>query len=268
MALRNQPYLPLYVQDFMTDEKLIECSAQSTGVYIRIMCILHKSETYGKISLKQKDKQTDNQITNFALKLSKSMPYNIGIIESSLTELIEEGCLNIELDELFQKRMVKDNDVSIKRSVSGSIGGKKTQSFAKAKSKAKSKAKTEYEYEYDNEFVFVDVNYREVFKKWLLYKKQRKEKYKTETSLKQCYENLYEYSKGNVKVAESIINKSIGSNYAGFFEPKPNNNTKPEEKKFTRVRCVYDGNEQVMTKLEYDRGLEKCPELMKFIAYV
>ncbi len=54
MALRNQPYLPLFVQDYLTDEKLNECSAQSQGVYIKIMCLMHKSETYGKNFAKAK----------------------------------------------------------------------------------------------------------------------------------------------------------------------------------------------------------------------
>jgi hypothetical protein len=66
MALRDQPYIPLYIQDFLTDEKLIECSAQATGVYVRLMCIMHKSEDYGKILLRQKDKQKPKQIENFA----------------------------------------------------------------------------------------------------------------------------------------------------------------------------------------------------------
>ena len=39
MALRDQPYLPLYVLDFLVDEKLAYCSAESTGVYIRLMCM-------------------------------------------------------------------------------------------------------------------------------------------------------------------------------------------------------------------------------------
>ena len=69
MALRDQPFLPLYIQDFMTDEKQAECSAESTGVYIRLMCLLHKSDTYGKIQIKakfkQNDKQNDKQILNF-----------------------------------------------------------------------------------------------------------------------------------------------------------------------------------------------------------
>ena len=74
MALRDQPYIPLYVQDFMTDEKLSECSAESTGVYIRAMCIMHKSQEYGTVLLKQKDKQTHNK--NFAVKC-RLMPYSV-----------------------------------------------------------------------------------------------------------------------------------------------------------------------------------------------
>jgi hypothetical protein len=146
MALRNQPYIPLYVQDFLTDEKLIECSAESTGVYIRLICILHKSEEYGKVLLKQKDKQCENQVKNFASKLIKQMPYTMKVIESSLDELINEGVIQIEGDFLIQKRMVKDNDISVKRSESGKKGGENTQ-FASKFALSKIKANTEYEYE-------------------------------------------------------------------------------------------------------------------------
>lgn len=116
MALRDQPYLPLYIQDFLTDEKLIECSAQSTGVYIRLMCIMHKSNEYGKVLLQQKDQQNQEQIKNFALKLVRQMPYSIEVIESSLRELINESVIFIEGDELCQKRMIADNSLSLIRS--------------------------------------------------------------------------------------------------------------------------------------------------------
>jgi len=153
MALRNQPYFPLYVQDFLTDEKLIECNAESTGVYIRLLCILHKSEEYGKFLLKQKDKQSDNQIYNFALKLTRQMPYTLEVIERSLDELLTEKVIIINNDYLYQKRMVKDNEISIKRAESGKKGGEKTK-FAianiKTKGKANVKANTEYENEYEN----------------------------------------------------------------------------------------------------------------------
>lgn len=146
MALRDQPYLPLYVQDFLTDEKLIECSASATGVYIRVMCIMHKSDPYGMILLKQKDKQTSSTIQNFALKLIKSLPYDLDVIKSGLEELINEDVLQIEDDKLIQKRMVKDFSISNKRAEAGKKGGEKTQS-AKAKDEAKHQANSENENE-------------------------------------------------------------------------------------------------------------------------
>ena len=162
MALRDQPYLPLYVQDFLTDEKLMECSASATGIYIRVICIMHKSEPYGTILLKQKDKQTDNQIKNFALKLAKYLPYNIDEIVKGLTELINEGVLQNGGNKLLQKRMIKDNELNIIRAKAGKKGGLKTQLFAKAKSEAN----TENENENENENIIEDkselLNKREV----------------------------------------------------------------------------------------------------------
>lgn len=143
MALRDQPYLPLYIQDFMTDEKLVECSAESTGVYIRIMCLMHKSEEYGKILLKQKYKQNSKQTKNFAKQLARSMPYDLDIIERSLDELISEGVLILDNGSISQKRMIRDNYISEIRKEAGKKGGDKKKDFAKAKSKAN----TEYEYE-------------------------------------------------------------------------------------------------------------------------
>ncbi len=112
MALRDQPYLPLYVQDFLTDERLNECSAESTGVYIRLMCLMHKSQEYGTIRLKQKDKQSGEAAKDFAVKLARQMPYAADVIERSLRELLEEEVLSLDGDQLFQRRMVKDGRLS------------------------------------------------------------------------------------------------------------------------------------------------------------
>jgi hypothetical protein len=129
MSLRKQPYLPLYVQDFLTDEKLAECSAAATGVYIRVMCLMHKSEEYGIILLRQKYKQNKNVCLNFAYQLSKNLPYPVDVINGALCELVDEGVLNIDTGKeikLIQKRMVRDFKLSELRSVSGKKGGKKT----------------------------------------------------------------------------------------------------------------------------------------------
>lgn len=146
MALRDQPYLPLYVQDFLTDERLRECSAESVGVYIMVMCLMHKSSEYGTILLRQKDKQKEDMYTNFALKLIKHLPYEEAVIVKSLKELVCEGVLNIEGDLLSQLRMVEDNRISLLRSKAGEKGY-----FAKAKVSAKGEANTENETVIENE---------------------------------------------------------------------------------------------------------------------
>ena len=161
MALRDQPYLPLYIQDFLTDEKLMECSASTTGVYIRLMCVMHKSEKYGTILLRQKFKQTDKQISNFATQIAKHFPYDFACIFAALTELIEEKVLIIDGDFLIQKRMVKDAEISEKRATAGKKGGDVTNK-SKTKDKkfatAKEVANSENEYEIEDESENVIIN--------------------------------------------------------------------------------------------------------------
>lgn len=160
MALRDQPYFPLYVQDFLTDEKLNLCSAATQGVYIKLLCIFHKSDPYGGYLFKQRDKLTDKQNYNFACKFAKLLPFDAQTIEAALDELIEEGVLTLEGDFLFQKRMVKDFEISLARSQAGKKGGgnpnliKQTN---KQEFKQNDKQNTEYEYEYENVNENVDV---------------------------------------------------------------------------------------------------------------
>ncbi len=153
MALRDQPYFPLYVQDFLTDEKLNCCSAATQGVYIKILCILHKQEEYGCILFKQKDKQTDDKLKNFALKFAKLLPFDSDTIHDALIELVDEGVLIIDGDKLYQKRMVKDGKISLSRSMAGKTGGGNPILF-----KQKDKQNTENETENENEDIDISLN--------------------------------------------------------------------------------------------------------------
>ena len=170
MALRDQPYLPLYIQDYLTDEKLNECSPATQGVYIKLLCVLHKMEEYGTILLKQSDKQSNKQTKNFAIKFAKQITFPVETIEEALVELLDNGVMSLDGDILFQKRMVKDNKLSIIRAESGKKGGETTwkkPSFAKANAKAKTIANSESEYE--NESI-----YNDAFNKfWEAYPKKR-----------------------------------------------------------------------------------------------
>lgn len=162
MALKEHPYFPLYIQDFLTDEKLVECSAAATGVYIRLLCIMHKSEQYGKVLLGQKDKQNEKQILNFAIKLARQMPYHLDDILLGLEELISEKVVYIEGDFLCQKRMIRDNEISIIRSKTGKLGGDATKNKSKKFALAKSEANEEANTEYENETIVLDNKYNGV----------------------------------------------------------------------------------------------------------
>ena len=152
MALRNQPYIPLYIQDLMTDEKLNNCCASTHGIYIKgIMCLMHKSEEYGKILLQQKFKQTDKQSKNFAIMLVKHLPYTIEEIEKAIDELIEEKVCYFEGDFICQKRMIKDGLISDIRAKSGEKGGKKTKKNNEKKIKDLLQQKMQQNTEYENE---------------------------------------------------------------------------------------------------------------------
>lgn len=150
MALRDLPYLPLYIQDYLTDEKLNLCSAATQGVYIKIMCVLHKSETYGGILLKQKDKQKSSSIENFALKFAKLLPFDYTTIYSALTELLDEKVMRADGDFIYQKRMVKDGRISEERSKAAKKGGG-NPNLLKQKPKQSSKQKSEYENDNEDE---------------------------------------------------------------------------------------------------------------------
>lgn len=143
MALRNQPYLPLFVKDYSNDVKLRRCSAASAGVYSFLLCYLHTCDEYGAIKLTSNEKTSADQLVNFSKLVRTLLPYDIEVIVSALRELIELGVMTIDGDKLYQKRMVKDGKLSEKRSEAGKKGGKSTQTKNKAKSKQNPSNKVE-----------------------------------------------------------------------------------------------------------------------------
>jgi len=141
MALTDQPYLPLFVDDWMNNLKLRQCSLAAHGLMINIMAIMHKSnDGYGKILLKQKYRVCQSKIEGFASQFARHFPWSATELAQTLTEILSEEVLSIEGDYLICHRMVRDAEISEIRSVSGKTGGKKTQEifhkFAKAKVQA------------------------------------------------------------------------------------------------------------------------------------
>lgn len=260
MALRNQPYLPLYIQDIMTDEKLNECCAATHGIYIKgIMCLMHKSEEYGKILLKQKYKQNESTCKNFATQLVKHLPYSENEIEQAISELIRERVCYFEGDYLCQKRMIRDNEISEVRAEAGKKGGKNS-CFAKAKNKANTKAKgkanTEYEYEYENYIlvlkkvleknsIILPEKFDELIIEWLKYKSEKGQTYK-ETGLKALIKRFIKDSGGDIKIGREMLDYSMSQNYTGLFKEKSNGTIKqPDTRNEKRVNSYWDNQDSV-----------------------
>ena len=161
MPLRDQPYLPLYVDRFINDENLRECSPAANGIHIRLMCLLHKADTevYGTIILKkeyrkeyeiefkplakknlpesfaQANAKQDAQASaeqhalllakQFAKQFDKQFPYHLHDIEKGLIELYENNVIFFHGLYLCQNGMIKQGKITEKRSAAGKVGGDK-----------------------------------------------------------------------------------------------------------------------------------------------
>lgn len=76
---------------------------------------------------------------------------------------------------------------------------------------------------------FVDEGFKDAFREWLGYKRERRESYKSDKSLKICYNHLLELSDNNPQKARYIVEQSIANNYSGLFELKNyGKNRKPD----------------------------------------
>lgn len=60
----------------------------------------------------------------------------------------------------------------------------------------------------------------ELVNKWLQYKTERRETYKSDESIRKFETRLKNLSKGNIETAVKIIDQSIANNWAGIFELK------------------------------------------------
>ena len=243
MSLQNSPYLPLYVKDFMSDEKLAECSASANGVYIRLMCMLHKSDSYGKILLREKYKTDSNACMNFASMLARHMPYTVNDIYDGLIELLYNEVVYIVGDYLFQPRMVKDCEISEKRASAGKKGGEKTSCLSKTKSKNEANEKIEEDVEKDKEvkkfsflkeLVGLGVD-RKIAEEWIKVRKNKKltqtetafNKLKNEIdrsgmSANDCITLCVERSWGGFKA--EWVEREVKSNMQGSFAKQNNHN--------------------------------------------
>lgn len=71
-----------------------------------------------------------------------------------------------------------------------------------------------------NERKYIEEEFLLIFNRWLEYKKDKKQSYKNEDSIKMAYNKLYKLADGNPDNAIKIIEQSLANNWAGLFQLK------------------------------------------------
>lgn len=67
---------------------------------------------------------------------------------------------------------------------------------------------------------FADEVVRGIMEEWLIYRNEIGKPYKSDDSVKRCYENLLKLSNGDVEVMKKIVDQSISNAWQGLFPLK------------------------------------------------
>ena len=138
MAKGKQPYIPLYIGDWIQDTDCLSIEAEGAWLRIIFKCWKNNGMFSAKLEVFARVCKVDGQ--KFASILLEWKTNNIcDFIEG------DKGIITI-----LSRRIRRDREISAIRAETGSKGGSKTQ----AKGKAKMKQNTDNEYDTDNEIVF------------------------------------------------------------------------------------------------------------------
>lgn len=201
---KELPYFRFTVQDWQNGKVSIE-SFELQGLFISICGYYWINDCNLTLTILEK------KFSNATILIKELL--NLEIIKhENKHDKIEIDFLNIQYDLLSEKRKVRQS--------AGSKGGN-----AKAMLKQKSSYNDNNKYndndkdKYKNKD-YINLEFLEVFNKWMKYKSDRKESYKSEISKKSFYNSLLKLSNNNPMLANEIIEQSISNNWAGIFELK------------------------------------------------
>ena len=166
----------------MSDERLSFCSLGAVGLFFRLICIMHLSEQYGyylinKNSLKNLarfsknkavqsfaekgifesskelfDDESDTLLNVLSTQLSKSISQPKNSVRKALNELIDAGILVLTDNGFYQPEMVKMDELSQKKSISGKKGAVATHGKNNKKEKMCSKGSEDSDDSFANSF--------------------------------------------------------------------------------------------------------------------
>ena len=110
------PAFQFYPADWLNDIKLQSCSLAAQGLLLNLMCLMHQSETYGKLLING-SKPQGKEVAHLLRLHHKTY-------HTRLIELILKGVLYEDENKVVCcKRMIKDEYIRQVRRESGKLGG-------------------------------------------------------------------------------------------------------------------------------------------------
>jgi len=114
--MNKAPAFQFYPADWLNDIKLQSCSLAAQGLLINIMCLMHQSDTYGKLLINKRN--PDSKEVARLLRLHRKT------YDKTILELISNGALTYDKNGVMMcKRMVKDEYIRQVRRDAGKLGG-------------------------------------------------------------------------------------------------------------------------------------------------
>ncbi len=136
--------------------------------------------------------------------LPRSENHNGGMVENTTGGVVESTTHNNIEDSIDDS--IEDNSSRTINSTSNNI------------SSSRKNSKKEFD------LSFVNVQFEETFKKWLRYKEERKEMYKTQMTLEENYRRLLNMANNDPWTAQQIVDYTISGGWMGYCMPKQQNN--------------------------------------------
>jgi len=120
----QQPAVLFFVDDWMSDTELRCCSLKARGLWIEMLCIMHKSKRYGHLI------NETGKIEAKTLARLVAAPYPD--VASGLAELKRHGVYSTTpAGVIYCRRMARQEEISRKRAEAGRRGGRAKHSPSK-----------------------------------------------------------------------------------------------------------------------------------------
>ncbi len=241
----KRPSFQFYPGDWMRSTDLRSCSVGARGLWMDMLCLMHEGTPYGHLKV--------NSVVIKPVNLARMVGASVLEVEGWLQELEMAGVSSKGPDGIFSRRMVRDEQLRVKRINNGRLGGNPSLTNSKdhVDSEVNHQDNTQLKQmvadeDEDEEKERVGVqgkrkprknknvvvgnipvelnttDFREAWSEWLLYRHQIK-KPLSDMSITQQFRD---FTKLGPEKSVLIIRQSIRNGWQGLFEPSGGHNSK------------------------------------------